>query len=51
MHFSLRKGKKTHLEFLGYTGERPLGVIVIGSLAGAFLLAGTLLFSRYPADE
>ncbi len=39
------------LEGLGYAGERPLGVLVIGPLAGIFLFAGTLLFARYPAGE
>ncbi len=32
----------------GYSATEPLGILLLGPMAGAFVLIGLLLFSRYP---
>ncbi len=39
------------MHFLGYSGDDPLGPILIGPLAALFILIGVVLFKKYPIDE
>jgi len=39
------------LGYFGNTAEKPLGILLAGPVAGALLIIGALIFSRYPIKE
>jgi len=36
------------MSMFGYSSAKPLGIILLGPIAGGFVLVGLLIFSRYP---